>query len=468
MYDVGPPQTGPPKKPWELRYVLLTNTTPRWTQPIALYLLERIGSSGKVWLVCRPALDPEQETEQRFQLPGMTEDDEFICFERVDFSTLQPNAEYPLGQPGPMAGAIMFDFLVTGEENRYTRTNLLAICPTELRAAARFEMSPGSQHGDGSRARPVKGALPSGSDGGGSCAGLEARLDDIFDAITAQNKRISALEDRPLATGQQPMASLAATKTVTGTFDDDNLAELSVADRQLIAELKKARPADNPVAPEKTAIPESSDEPALPVSAMLLRATRALEQVAGRNTALGGQTSQTAGPKFKLTGAQGRVQQDALNQAFNDDPAAVVREFEKAVASLAALDSNEKLTGHIIQETWRNSVPAKEHAQIVRTSEAVLDAYLALRNGNVARGMARLALLLAAMEQSVLDEGKWNLRAATLLGMPPAPVHNYRAATAEQKPSGNNKLGPLAQFCSADRSTTALAVYRDMNPSTTQ
>ena len=77
----------------------------------------------------------------------------------------------------------------------------------------------------------------------------------------------------------------------------------------------------------------------------------------------------------------------------------------------------------------------------MRTSEAVLDAYLALRNGNVARGMARLALLLAAMEQSVLDEGKWNLRAATLLGMPPAPVHNYRAATAEQKPSGNNKLG---------------------------
>ena len=51
MSDVGPPQTGAPKKPWELRYVLLTNTTLRWTQPIALYLLERIGSSGKVWLV---------------------------------------------------------------------------------------------------------------------------------------------------------------------------------------------------------------------------------------------------------------------------------------------------------------------------------------------------------------------------------------------------------------------------------
>ena len=109
---------------------------------------------------------------------------------------------------------------------------------------------------------------------------------------------------------------------------------------------------------------------------------------------------------------------------------------------------------------------AKDHAQIVGTAEAVLDADLSLRQGNVARGMARLALLLAAMEQSVLDEVKWNLRAATLLGLPPAPMQNYRAPTAEQKPSGENKLGPLAQFCSADRSTTALAVYRDNHPVT--
>ena len=152
---------------------------------------------------------------------------------------------------------------------------------------------------------------------------------------------------------------------------------------------------------------------------------------------------------------------NVLNKVFNDDPAAMVREFETAVKSLAVIVPQEPLTGHIIQETWRNRVPAKDHAQIVRTSEAVLDAYLALRQGNVARGMARLALLLAAMEQSVLDEGKWNLRAATLLGLPPAPIQNYRAPTAEQKPSGENKLGPLAQFCSADRSTTALAVYRD-------
>ena len=62
------------------------------------------------------------------------------------------------------------------------------------------------------------------------------------------------------------------------------------------------------------------------------------------------------------------------------------------------MDPDEKLTGHIIQETWRKNVPAKEQAWVVRISEAVLDAYIALRQGNVVRGMARLTLLLAAME----------------------------------------------------------------------
>ena len=117
-----------PKKPWELRYVLLSNTTPRWTQPVSIYLLERIGSSGKVWLVCRPALDPEQETEPRFQLPGATEDDEYICFERVDFSTLRAEDDFPLGQPGPMPDAIMFDHISAREESPYTRASERGRC----------------------------------------------------------------------------------------------------------------------------------------------------------------------------------------------------------------------------------------------------------------------------------------------------------------------------------------------------
>ena len=69
MADVQP---NAPKKPLQLRYVTLTNTEPPWTQPVSLYLLERI-ESDKIWLVWRPALDLEQETLPQFQLPGEEE-----------------------------------------------------------------------------------------------------------------------------------------------------------------------------------------------------------------------------------------------------------------------------------------------------------------------------------------------------------------------------------------------------------
>ena len=365
-----------PKKPWELRYVLLSNTTPRWTQPLSVYLLERIGSSGKVWLVCRPALDPEQETEPRFQLPGATEDDEYICFERVDFSTLRAEDDFPLGQPGPMPDAIMFDHISAREESPYTRANLLAVCPRELRATARFALTPdggrarlgsdaGSPRGGGGN-RPARGqdARPSGSDGGGSNAATEERLDEILNAITTQNKRLEALEreQRAALAGQQPAAARAVLRTGTGAFDDSDPAGISASDRELIAELMKAQPKDSVARPLPSTVPEADVSPQLPVNEMLQRATLALEQVAGRPSGLF--NVEKAGPKFKLLGAQGRVQQDSLNKAFNDDPATVVREFEAAVKSLAAIDPHEPLTGHIMQETWRNHVPAKEHAQI--------------------------------------------------------------------------------------------------------
>ena len=61
MADNGPIA---PKKPADLRYV----TLPKWTQPVSLYLLERI-EGDKVWLICRPALDSSQESEPQLQLP---------------------------------------------------------------------------------------------------------------------------------------------------------------------------------------------------------------------------------------------------------------------------------------------------------------------------------------------------------------------------------------------------------------
>ena len=80
-------QPDAPKKPADLRYVKLTSTG--WTQPVSLYLLERI-EGDRVWLVCRPALDAPQEDLPTFQVAG---EEEKICFEHVDFSALNPGDE---------------------------------------------------------------------------------------------------------------------------------------------------------------------------------------------------------------------------------------------------------------------------------------------------------------------------------------------------------------------------------------
>ena len=122
----------------------------------------------------------------------------------------------------------------------------------------------------------------------------------------------------------------------TGAFDDRDLAGINASDRELIAPLMNARPKDPVARTPPSAVPEADVKPQLPVNEMVQRATLALEQVAGRPSGLF--NVEKVDPKFKLLGAQGRVQQDSLNKAFNDDPAAEVREFEAAVKSLAAID----------------------------------------------------------------------------------------------------------------------------------
>ena len=197
MADNGPIA---PKKPADLRYV----TLPSWTQPVSLYLLERI-EGDKVWLICRPALDSAQESEPQFQLP---DEEECICFERVDFSTLNSGDEFPLGQPGVMVGAIMFDFLIYEELSPYTIQNMLGLCPAELRKKPRhFSVSPGG------------GSVGMGSSGGDTDATakiLEA-IQGVKDDVKGMEKRVAKLE--------APAAKPKATPGRTVFFGEDDTDE---------------------------------------------------------------------------------------------------------------------------------------------------------------------------------------------------------------------------------------------------
>ena len=252
---------------------------------------------------------------------------------------------------------------------------------------------------------------------------------------------------------------------------------MSAEDRAMVDELRRLRP-PGPVpaahsAPSLAPLPApaagaaGAEEGAEAAQTMLQRATVALEVIAGS-----GEMARVSMPKskrsqlFKLEGARGRVAQDELNADFERDPAAVVTEFEAAVKRLKMPENPDAvLPSQSIVDAWREHVPAREHALVMRVSEAILNAYCALRAGQVDKGKARLALLLAALEQHTLDGGKWAYRAEHLLGMPPAPQHLYHTPPAETKPKaekeGKPALGPLAKFCAPERSTTALGVFKE-------
>ena len=80
-------------------------------------------------------------------------------------------------------------------------------------------------------------------------------------------------------------------------------------------------------------------------------------------------------------------------------------EFEAAVKRLKTPeDPDAVLPSQSIVDAWREHMPAREHA--IRVSETNLNAYCALRAGQVEKGKARFALLLAALDQHTLDGGK--------------------------------------------------------------
>ena len=146
-------------------------------------------------------------------------------------------------------------------------------------------------------------AQPSSSDGGGSNAATEERLDDIFNAITAQNRRLEVLEQeqRAALAGQPAAAARAALRTGTGTFDDSDLAGINASDRELIAELMKARPKDPVARQTPSAVPEAEVNTPVAGERDASASDPALEQVAGRPSNLF--NVEKVGPKFKLLGA---------------------------------------------------------------------------------------------------------------------------------------------------------------------
>ena len=453
-----------------------------WTGPIHVMVVEH--RDDETSLIVRPFLDYNEDTEEDGDKP---EDLRKIptrklragkhYYEPLVFDVC-PTAALPYTLPvGEPANALAFEFAGRTGDAMDVAT-LREHCPEKFRCASVAINTP-------SPSRSVTGSA------GGATVSLTQQIASLVKAVDtltiAQTQSIheqKAMLVRVLALEQQQQQPAAfappdrVTDRGTGAFTlPAGGAQTSAEDRAMVEELRRLRPTGpvaaahsapsltSPAAPGADAA--GADDLAEASKTMLQRATVALEVIAGS-----GEMARVSMPKskrsqlFKLEGARGRVAQDELNADFERDPAAVVAEFEAAVKRLKTPDNMDAvLPSQSIVDAWREHVPAREHALVMRVSEAILNAYCALRAGNIDKGKARLALLLAALEQHTLDGGKWAYRAEHLLGMPPAPQHLYHTPPAETKPKaekeGKPALGPLAKFCAPERSTTALGVFKE-------
>lgn len=318
------------------------------------------------------------------------------------------------------------------------------------------------------------GGQPSGATRGGAVpppvqrsdsAAMMALLQRMAAGQDTLMSRIEALESRPPVTPAP----------TSGILDTEPLGQLSPADVALVAELRSARPgaasapkAKAPAPPMPGPLPSGLEGDLAP------RFLAAVEAIALRPPPAAQNPAPSDSKLFKLAGATGRVAQQVLNERFEEEPGSVVAEFEKQVRLLAPTTPGVGLMPGQeaplpLQQVWRDHVPARDHHITARIGEALIDVYLNLRCGRTAHGMARIALLMAAMEQNVLDSrasNAWQQRAEHILGMPTCPLHLYTTppkpdSDSKDKDKDKDKLGRQAQLCAPTRSTTADQCYRD-------
>jgi len=177
-----------------------------------------------------------------------------------------------------------------------------------------------------------------------------------------------------------------------------------------------------------------------------------------------GYSANTPSPKgllWRMEGVRGRVAQSQLDQDFDTSPTEVMTRFEDAVVRRSGGSTAESAdTPHrMLLGVFRDTVPAKDHALSARLGEIMIDAYRHLREGRTAHAGARLALGIGAVEQAVLDGGKWQLRAQHMAGIPECPLHRYRPLGSDGPAQG--KLGATAHLADPVRATTARAIFQE-------
>ena len=155
---------------------------------------------------------------------------------------------------------------------------------------------------------------------------------------------------------------------------------------------------------------------------------------------------------------------EQLNDEFDYMPEKQVQEFEAIVRRDAPAwdgSTDGPMTKEQLNRCWRRSAMIGTHQQVIRISEALIDVYMHVRQGKQTHALGRLALLLAAIEQASLDNGDWNVRAGTILGLPEPTFNEYSQPEARHKPKQGKAMGARGKLAGFSRSAVAEQVFKE-------
>ena len=160
---------------------------------------------------------------------------------------------------------------------------------------------------------------------------------------------------------------------------------------------------------------------------------------------------------FKLKGAEGRVRQGMLDKELEERPEVVSKCFESLVARRMGKTTFKEVA---LSDFAKRHIPMGSNKTATRYLEAMVSIYTDLDEGRTAHAKARLALVIGATHQHVLDDGDWD-PAWWITGLPRPAQHEY--ATKPRKEKGQFSSEDDAFACSVDprRAQTARQIRTD-------
>ena len=435
-----------------LRYCHLDD----WTCPTSLYLVEK-GNRPNLWLIARPALIASQENEGTVTVSIPEADGEELVYEQVVLKG---------DQDGVMGNDCLFGHLEDQVESPYTVQILLANCPANLRfGPMEVTLSP---NGGGGRM---------GSEAGSDQTGAEASTRQLLEQLLKEQERLS-----DVVTKQQTQLSAMQPSTGGPGVLDDTMHQRPAGSDWNVAARVAAHP-PHVVAPRSGSRGPVSAPPGLnphgshslgPVLGDAPPTDQHDEQPAVGAAPWGPVNinsrewaAHPVRPQFapiKLKGVEGLMSLEQLNEEFDHMPEKQVRDFEAIVRRDAPAwdgSTDGPMTKEQLNRCWRRSAMIGTHQQVIRISEALIDVYMHVRQGKQTHALGRLALLLAAIEQASLDNGDWNVRAGTILGLPEPTFNEYSQPEARHKPKQGKAMGARGKLAGFSRSAVAEQVYKE-------